>query len=48
MAKKYLTPDFDVTVYEVKDVISLDVEVVPGDPDGMESWKDLDGLNPQN
>ena len=22
MAKKYLTPDFDVTVYEIKDVIA--------------------------
>ena len=45
MAKKYLTPDFDVTVYEVKDVISVDV--TDSDPDDMDfaSWQD-EGLNP--
>ena len=32
MAKKYLTPDFDVTVYEIKDIVTL--EVGPSDPDG--------------
>lgn len=31
MAKKYLTPDFDVTAFEVKDIISADI--VTGDPD---------------
>jgi hypothetical protein len=36
--KKYMTPDFDVTVYEIEDVIT--VNVGPGDPDGMggTSW----------
>lgn len=31
MAKKYLTPDFDVTVYEIKDVITAGI--MDGDPD---------------
>lgn len=43
MAKKYLTPDFDVTVYEIKDLITLDV--TDDDPDDITSWKD-EGLNP--
>ena len=25
MAKKYLTPDFDVTVYEIKDILTVSV-----------------------
>ena len=25
MAKKYLTPDFDVTVYEIEDEITLEI-----------------------
>ena len=33
MAKKYLTPDFDVTVYEIKDLIAGPV-VGEGDTDG--------------
>ncbi len=34
---KYMTPDFDVTVYEIKEKITA--EIVPGDPDGDElSW----------
>ena len=28
---KYMTPDFDVTVYEIEERIAA--EVVPGDPD---------------
>ncbi len=40
MAKKYLTPDFDVTAFEVEDVISADI--VTGDPDDMSSWN-MDG-----
>ena len=37
--KKYMTPDFDVTVYEIEDVIT--VNVGPGDPDDMgnASWQ---------
>lgn len=34
--KKYLTPDFDVTVYEITDKITADVSFVsnePGDDD---------------
>lgn len=29
--REYLTPDFDVTVYEVEDIITL--SITPGDPD---------------
>ena len=32
MIKEYLTPDFDVTVYEIEDVIT--VSFTDGDPDG--------------
>ncbi len=35
MAKKYLTPDFDVTVYEIGDTLTLD-EILSGDPDNAE------------
>ena len=35
MDKKYLTPDFDVTSYEVKDVITA--EPTDGDPDNLGS-----------
>lgn len=37
--REYLTPDFDVTVYEVEDIITL--SIIPGDPDkdtGDEWW----------
>lgn len=32
MAKKYLTPDFDVTSYDINDILTIDVG--EGDPDG--------------
>ena len=39
MAKKYLTPDFDVTSYDIDDILTVDVGT--GDSDGMDeaSWK---------
>ena len=36
MIREYLTPDFDVTVYEVEDVIT--VSIGDKDPDGEEGW----------
>ena len=39
--KKYITPDFDVTIYEVEDVItasSPDIEIGNDDPNGDEGW----------
>ncbi len=36
MIREYLTPDFDVTVYEIEDVITL--SVIYGDEDG-EGWQ---------
>lgn len=38
MIKEYLTPDFDVTVYEIEDVIT--VSFTDGDPDGSsgDAW----------
>ena len=36
MAKKYLTPDFDVTVYEIEDEITLEI---------LASGKDTDDKN---
>lgn len=43
MAKKYLTPDFDVTVYEIGDILTEDgpsiVEFDPNKPDvGDGDW----------
>ena len=38
--KKYMTPDFDVTVYEIKEEIT--VEVGGGDPDYDEGYGDGD------
>lgn len=36
--REYLTPDFDVTVYEVEDIITLS-GIVPEDPDeNGEQW----------
>lgn len=41
--KKYIKPDFDVTIYEIEDLItasgvpSEDVTIGPSDPDG-EDW----------
>lgn len=35
--REYLTPDFDVTVYEVEDIITLSIG--DGDPDkGDDNW----------
>ena len=34
MAKKYLTPDFDVTVYEIEDEITAEILPSGVDPDG--------------
>lgn len=33
--REYVTPDFDVTVYEIEDVITL--SITPTDPDGGET-----------
>lgn len=41
---KYISPDFDITVYEIKERIALDIGA--GDADGMDdsSWHiDTDG-----
>lgn len=37
---KYMTPDFDVTVYEIKERIALDLDIGSGDSDGLDdlSW----------
>lgn len=32
MIREYLTPDFDVTIYEIEDVITLSIN--GNDPDG--------------
>lgn len=34
MAKIYATPDFDVTSYDINDVITFEGEIGPGDADG--------------
>lgn len=36
--KQYLTPDFDVTVYELEDVITLSIGGNDPDEDNGESW----------
>lgn len=36
--REYLTPDFDVTVYEVEDVITLSYTDGPLDDDGNRWW----------
>ena len=36
--KEYIAPDFDVTVYEVEDIISANLSIGTTDPDGDESW----------
>lgn len=36
MIKEYLTPDFDVTVYEIEDVIT--VSFTDGELDGGGEW----------
>lgn len=36
--KEYLTPDFDVTVYEIEDVITLSINSNDGDNDPNNQW----------
>lgn len=37
--REYLTPDFDVTVYEVEDIITLSINTGDPDDDGSgEAW----------
>lgn len=38
MIREYLTPDFDVTICEIEDVITLSVTDI--DPDGNYGWWD--------
>ena len=40
MAKKYLTPDFDVTAYDINDVLTLDFGGMDGDD--VISWPGTD------
>lgn len=39
--REYLTPDFDVTVYEVEDIITLSIRPGDPDPDTGDVWWDL-------
>ena len=36
--KKYETPDFDVTVYEIGDIITVSVDPTDPDPDTGDEW----------
>lgn len=36
--KEYVTPDFDVTVYEVEDVITASVNIDKDDPNEGGDW----------
>lgn len=36
--REYLTPDFDVTVYEVEDVITLSIGTGDSDQDTGDQW----------
>ncbi len=36
--REYLTPDFDVTVYEVEDVITLSINTPDPDENGDQWW----------
>ncbi len=36
--REYLTPDFDVTVYEVEDVITLSIDPADPDENGEQWW----------
>lgn len=36
--KEYLTPDFDVTVYEIEDVITLSIGSVDSDYESGNKW----------
>ena len=37
--KNYLTPDFDVTVFEIEDVITVSIGGSPNDYDGNDWWE---------
>lgn len=32
--KEYITPDFDVTIYKVEDIVAANVSIGTTDPDG--------------
>ena len=36
--REYLTPDFDVTVYEVEDIITLSIGTADSDADTGDKW----------
>ena len=36
--KEYITPDFDVTIYEVEDVITASVNIDKDDPNEGGEW----------
>lgn len=36
--REYLTPDFDVTVYEVEDIITLSIHTGDPDADTGDQW----------
>ena len=36
--REYLTPDFDVTVYEVEDIITLSIDKGDPDTDTGDQW----------
>ena len=39
MVKEYLTPDFDVTVYEIEDEITLEILASGKDPDDSNDYE---------
>lgn len=38
MNKKYLTPDFDITVYEIEDVITVSINDNDSNDNGEQWW----------
>lgn len=38
MNKKYLTPDFDITVYEIEDVITISINENDSNDNGEQWW----------
>lgn len=38
--KNYLTPDFDVTIFEIEDVITLSIGGTAPDDDGNDWWEE--------
>ena len=44
MTKKYLTPDFDVTAYDIKDILTVDIG---GGMDGDDLFGDGDNIASQ-